>query len=172
MPHLNSDLLEFKPQFFCVCDSHFFLLSWCLVAKQVLDIIVCLIAGFCYGNAPLPHFLLSGCSDHNQESSSTSSKVWEVPKPLQRKGKCHLRCQRKSTWLMPSPLRCAPCDDSPSFSDPSGPKASHTQINWLLYTYLCAVSQYPSAIAAATLICFPRLQLCCWKRWMEHLIWH
>lgn len=78
----------------------------------------------------------------------------------------------KSMWWIPLPLRCASCDDYPLILWPCWAQTSHTQINWLLYTYLCAVSQHPAAVAAATLICFPLLQLCCWKRWLEHLIWH
>ena len=93
-------------------------------------------------------------------SSSASGKVWEILKPLQRKGKW---VWEELTWL--------PCDNCPLIQ-PLWAPASHARISCFLYAYLCATSQSPSARAVATLICFPPLQLCCWKRWMEHLIWH
>lgn len=100
------------------------------------------------------------CSDCNQYSSSASGEVWEILKPLQRKGKW---VWGELTWWL--------CDDCPLIQ-PLWAPASHARISCFLYAYLCATSQSPSARAAATLICFPPLQLCCWKRWMEHLMWH
>lgn len=100
------------------------------------------------------------CSDCNQYSSSASGKVWEILKPLQRKGKW---VWEELTWL--------PCDNCPLIQ-PLWAPASHTQISCFLCAYLCATSQPPSARAVAALICFLPSQLCCRKRWMEHLIWH
>lgn len=128
-----------------------------LLRKQVRGIIVYLIPSLCYGNAPSP---ISSCP-------ASPIIISSLPVHLVKSGKFQNLCKEKenalggarwkSMWPMPLHPRYAPCDDWPSLSDPSGPKASHTWINQLLYAYLCAVSQYPSATAAATLICFPHL---------------
>lgn len=68
------------------------------------------------------------CSDCNQYSSSASGKVWEILKPLQRKGK----------WVWEE-LTSQPCDDCPLIQ-PFWAPASHAQISCFLYAYLCVTS--------------------------------
>lgn len=98
----------------------------------------------------LPHVLIVINPHPSQSSSRASGKAWEILKPLQRKGECPLRCQKRINGTAPH-----------SLTPPPGPRHLTPRLAGFLCAYLCAISQYPSARVAATLICFPPLQLCC-----------
>lgn len=73
-------------------------------------------------------FPLSRYSDCNQYSSGGSSKVWEVLQPLQRKEKCHLRCQRKINVTDSLTSRVCPSWWLPLILSLWGPKSPHTRL--------------------------------------------